>query len=618
MFSVAKGEEFEELVEAIREDEGIERTGEAPKTALTVRLSIYKAAKTPFYKRYSGDSGFCKRSVDRLNVCLGQSRFLNFFEAAMVHVPDEWWGGSWIAQQYGIENVQQLPVRSRFGKSRQTHVLEHDCRLETYQAHMRPAPDAASHLAFLLKHEEISLEFLARAFKKIDPQDLADWIKAEPAGQFAKRACFLFEWLTGQTLPVADGVAIGNYVEALDAKTMLVATEPTNVARWRVRDNLPGTRDFCPVVRWTTGARQVAAFDIRKAFQDEEVQFGADIMRRSAVWMTLRESRASFMIEGEQDQEDRIRRFAAVMEARTGQGDSPLTADGLKELQVGILGEITSIQSPGLRLSPVYVGQNIRHDEVIHYVAPHWSQVPAMLEGLRQWTVDTTGQSPVVRAAVAAFGLVYIHPLADGNGRAHRFLVNDMLRRDRAIDAPFILPVSALISQSAQERAGYDRALEVFSIPLMTHYGGAASATGPATLQDDGIESNFVFTAYDDALPAWRYPELTEQVTYLGGVLDRTIRQEMHDQAQFFRAHDAARAAVKEVIEGPNSDIDAMIRSARENQGKLSGKLAKRFPVLERAGVWERVATAIADAFEPPARIDADEDTVRADVPPKG
>lgn len=35
-----------------------------------------------------------------------------------------------------------------------------------------------------------------------------------------------------------------------------------------------------------------------------------------------------------------------------------------------------------------------------------------------------------MRSAVAAFGFVYIHPLADGNGRVHRFLVNDILRRD--------------------------------------------------------------------------------------------------------------------------------------------------------------------------------------------
>ena len=33
----------------------------------------------------------------------------------------------------------------------------------------------------------------------------------------------------------------------------------------------------------------------------------------------------------------------------------------------------------------------------------------------------TKGQSSLMRSAVIAFGFVYIHPLADGNGRIHRF-----------------------------------------------------------------------------------------------------------------------------------------------------------------------------------------------------
>jgi len=52
-----------------------------------------------------------------------------------------------------------------------------------------------------------------------------------------------------------------------------------------------------------------------------------------------------------------------------------------------------------------------------------------MLEGLRAFLDKTQGQSAIMRSAVAAFGFVYIHPLADGNGRVHRFLVNDILRR---------------------------------------------------------------------------------------------------------------------------------------------------------------------------------------------
>ena len=54
---------------------------------------------------------------------------------------------------------------------------------------------------------------------------------------------------------------------------------------------------------------------------------------RSAVWMTLRESRSSFAIEGEADQADRIQRFADVLARRAGQG-SPSKNDTTAAISV--------------------------------------------------------------------------------------------------------------------------------------------------------------------------------------------------------------------------------------------------------------------------------------------
>lgn len=90
-----------------------------------------------------------------------------------------------------------------------------------------------------------------------------------------------------------------------------------------------------------------------------------------------------------------------------------------------------------------------------------------MLNGLAMFWERTKGQSAVMRSAVLAFGCVYIHPLADGNGRVHRFLINDALRRDGAIEEPLILPVSSLITRDAVERLAYARILDAVSRPLM-------------------------------------------------------------------------------------------------------------------------------------------------------
>ncbi len=505
-------------------------------------------------------------------------------------------GGGWLVSRFELELVQPLYVRSEIGPRRNT-VRDNSHRREIYQEQMRPAASVVSHLTFMLKHEDVHLEMLARLCDQVDPAELATWARAEPTGQYARRACFFYEWLTGRRLDVEDGFMGGNYVPALDPDEVLVATQVRQNARWRVRDNLPGTPAFCPTVRLTAQVKKALEFDLADALRKEEIEFGADVLRRSAVWMTLRESRSSFQIEGEQDQVTRVQRFAAVIEARTGVGEAPLSGNALATLQRDILGDETTLPSFGLRRSPVFVGQVVRYENVVHYVAPHWESVEGMLDGLREFAKRTPGAPAIARAAVASFAFVYIHPLADGNGRVHRFLINDVLRRDGAIHDPFIVPVSALITGHAIERARYDEALEVFSKALMARYSGQYTFSSDQEVQPDGISSNFRFNAYDQAQYAWRFLDLTSHVAYAAGLLERTVHQEMHAQARFYRSLFEARAAVKEIIEGPDPDIDAIIRSVRENKGVLSGKLASRFPVLQKSSIWPRVVTAVEEAF---------------------
>ena len=69
-----------------------------------------------------------------------------------------------------------------------------------------------------------------------------------------------------------------------------------NVQRWRVRDNLPGSRAFCPVIVRSEMVQQLEQYDCGKALNDLEVEFGADVLLRSAMWLTVKESRASFKI----------------------------------------------------------------------------------------------------------------------------------------------------------------------------------------------------------------------------------------------------------------------------------------------------------------------------------
>ena len=318
---------------------------------------------------------------------------------------------------------------------------------------------------------------------------------------------------------------------------------------------------------------------------------------RSAVWMTLRESKSSFAIEGEADQLDRIQRFANVLSRRTGQGSFPLNQAALSELQSEILGKRTTLEQFGIRQSPVFVGEVARYQDIVHYIAPPAADVHAMLEGVVTFLERTKGQSPVMRSAVAAFGFIYIHPLADGNGRVHRFLINDILRRDDAVKAPMILPVSSLISSDPAERHMYDRILDEVSRPLMQSLAGLYEFEATHTTYADGIRSNFVFHGDDNARHTWRLLDLTKQVIYLAHVLARTIREDMREESLYIRSHAQARKAIKEIVEMPDMQIDRVIRSVESNQGKLSNMLSKEIPILQETFIWDAIVKAIENAF---------------------
>jgi len=507
-------------------------------------------------------------------------------------------GLKWVAENLGIEPVQPFTVESQLGTRRKTMVYE-DIRLETYPAAAEPEPTISAHLTFALKYEAVNLEFLGRVFNAVPPDVFEDWIRGEPTGAYARRMCFLYEWMTGRQLDVPD-VPSGNYVEALEHEKYFVAGRSTNVQRWRVRDNMPGTPEFCPVILRTEAVLRTEDYDCGKALRDLEVEFGAEILMRSAVWLTIKESRASFLIEHEEKKVDRVRRFAAVMESRCGKDSEPLSFEALSSLQAEILGPATRY---GVRQSPVFVGHTVGYLDKVDYIAPHWKQTQPLLRGLQASLSKTRGTSAIVRAAIASFGFVFIHPMSDGNGRISRFLVNDVLRRDGAVPEPFILPISATITNSTHERVGYDRALERFSKPIMRKFADAYRFDSVVEY-GDGVRSNFHFDAYDEALLVWRYPDLTAQAAYLGHVVQMTIENEMSKEALFLRDIDRARAGVKEYLEGPNSDIDLIIRSVRENGWVISNKLKKSFPMLEDQEMASAIILAIREVLEPQATPD--------------
>ena len=226
------------------------------------------------------------------------------------------------------------------------------------------------------------------------------------------------------------GDAGGNYVDLLDSSQYLTAMVSDKVRRWRINNNLPGNRAFCPMVDFGQQGPADSA-PLRAEIDNMVNQFGLETIERAVNWLTIKESKASFAIESEGKEEDRIRRLARAMSTHCGKIDSALTEEGMLMIQQAIMGDKMVGAKLGIRRSPVFVGHtNSIFKPVIDYLAPPHQIVGEMMEGLRAFEQRTRGKNPLLRAAALSFGFVYIHPLGDGNGRLSRFLINDILRRD--------------------------------------------------------------------------------------------------------------------------------------------------------------------------------------------
>ncbi|MDH0735089.1 Fic family protein [Achromobacter spanius] len=495
--------------------------------------------------------------------------------------------------RFGITSAQPLRVTSLVGTVRATRESPQGIENQ-YPAVYRPADTFAGHFEFGLKYEEIHLEFFARLFTASGPQPLEEWCRAEPFGQYARRAGFFYEWLTGQQLDVPD-LAGGAYVDAISDDAYVTRTKAARDRRWRINNNLPGTPAFCPIIRRSQVLTQALQFNPLEALTELDRQFGEDVLRRAVVWLKLKESRASFQIEHEADQTDRVKRFAHVMGEHCGKLDEPLGIDGLIVLQKDILG--AAALRLGVRESPVFVGQATMREDIVHYIGPHFSVLDEMLTGLQAFEQMTRGRESLARAAAIAFGFVYLHPMSDGNGRIHRFLINDTLLRDEAIPAGVILPVSATITSVREFGHGYDRVLDVFSSPFMRRY-DSAYHFGKMVEYEDGVRSNFVFDAYDDANSAWRYPDLTEHAIYTAQLVAHTIHHEMADEARVLVRFELAQQRIKDVLEMPDADAVRIIRSVKEYGWRISGKLVKEYPILDDKICALRVIEAVQSAFE--------------------
>ena len=437
---------------------------------------------------------------------------------------------------------------------------------QVYQEFARayqPDPSALGHMRFALRYEGLNLEVLAQLFERIGDQEIRDAVLKQPRSVIARRLGFLYEWLTGKTLDlpkdVQTAIRRAQYSAALDDRLQFgfaPASSPRN-EKYRVIDNLPGTREFCPLVRKTSHLTRMVSKGLRALTLATLAKYDRSLVQRAAAFLYLKETHSSFEVEREKPSANKAQRFADLL--HDAELDKPLSEDRFVELQNAVVDP--RFAEASYRTMQNWIGTDLGYRARVDFVPPRPEDVRPLMNGLVALAARLRAQPEDIDAVVAAsaisFGFVFIHPFMDGNGRLHRYLIHESLSAAGFTPKGVILPVSAVILSNLDK---YKSALEGYSRQVRdrTSYDPAAPIVAP--VGNDAIH--------------FRYFDATEQASFLYDALEQTVEKDLDAEISYLLGFDRAEHALSAIFDWPAHSLETFILVVHQNNDRLS--LTKR------------------------------------------
>ena len=437
-----------------------------------------------------------------------------------------------------------------------------------------PSPDLEGHLTFALKYEGLDLVVLKRLFARVESGEIEAVVRSKPTGSYSRRVWFLYEWLLGKRLDLPDA-SKGAYEPAVNPEQQWL-TPGENSPRHRVRNNLPGTPEFCPLVFRTQTLQEFAAMDLAHRAQKAVADVPRDLLARTVAFLLIKDSRSSFVIEGERPPHDRIQRWGrAIGEA----GRRPIDLHELLRLQSIVIGDARFVRL-GLREESGFVGEHDRDTRmpIPDHISARPDDLPSLVDGMVAFDRGPAlSLDPVIAAAALAFGFVYVHPFEDGNGRIHRYLIHHVLAKRKFNPAGVVFPVSAAILERIDE---YRAVLEDYSRRLLPVIDWQPTADGNVKVLNDTADF-------------YRFFDATPHAEFLYACVKKTIEEDLPRETGFLEQYDEFRAHIQTIADMPDRTIDLLFRFLHQNGGRLS----KRAREQEFAQMTEAEVSAAEAAY---------------------
>lgn len=417
----------------------------------------------------------------------------------------------------------------------------------------QPENTLADQLTFALKYEGIDLGVLKALFKTLDEKEITKLVENEPTGLYSRKIWFLYEWLMDKKLPLED-LTTGNYVDIIDETLQYGGIAETS-KRHRIKNNLPGVREFCPLIRKTKEIETFIALNLSRKIENTLGTIHPDIMSRTAAFLLLKDSKASYAIEGERPPQNRAQRWGRAI----GQaGQKPLNKDEFIRLQQIVI-ENVRFMHMGWRNQGGFVGEHDRSTgtPLPEHISAKWQDIESLINGLiatGEKLENDTNYDAVLAATVIAFGFVFIHPFEDGNGRIHRYLMHHVLSRKKYVSNGFIFPVSAIILEQIEK---YRKVLEAFSHPRLDFIEWKAT-------EKNNIE------VLNDTIDLYRYFDATKQVEYFYDCVKQTAIHTIPAEVKYLEYYDQMKTFLEDQFEMPDKMVALLVRFLEQGKGKLS------------------------------------------------
>jgi len=463
-------------------------------------------------------------------------------------------GYAFLIEKHGL-NVLPNWHSSSISQTGTLRSIIQDGRTETtYPLSYWPGNSTVNHIEFALKYDGVNLEILSALFDVIPEDEITDWVKSTPIGKYVRKTWFLFEFLTGKTLPLSN-LTKGNYIDLLESDLYYTTSPGRRVQRQRVIDNLLGVSTFCPIIRRTDKLASMEGIDPAKRCEEVVTAYPPELLRRALSYLYSKETKSSFEIEHIKPSASRVEKFIGLLEMAE-------TRDFCEKAQlIDVQNRIVDprFKDDDYRKSQNYIGQSVSYQkQIVHYVCPKAEDVKGLMDGLiTSHQIMKEGTVPaVIHATAISYGFVFIHPFEDGNGRIHRFLIHNILSVRGSIPKGLMFPVSAAMLKN---QALYDHSLEAFSNLLMR-------------LVEFDLDNEGRMTVAGETGRIYRFIDMTVQAEALYDFVMLTIEHELVEELNFLAGYDKTKKAIQEIVDMPDRLIDLFIQVCLQNSGRLSAK----------------------------------------------